>query len=181
MNIEDFPISNRTKNTLKKAGYSTELDFKEIFLEDLESIDGFGNKGIVEIRDYLYSKFGIVVKHKPKEKKINNFKETQCIVNKFLNHCDNIFWPREIKMAKTLIDLHGYQTLLRVKPLTKVNTLSFYLTANGKKYITQFLPAIQIQEGGVSRNKPIEEEKEEVVIINSPEHKPKSIRDFFKI
>lgn len=179
MLISDFPISTRTKNALISQGYFSEEDFKNIFIEDLKDIKGFGNKSIVEIREYLNSKFGIVLKHKPKPKRLTDHQDCVKIVKHFLSHRKFISWPKELVTANNLLAKYGLETLLSVKPNYRASTLSFFFVADGEQYIKRFLPSIEEEEE-------VKVEAEEIptqeVALNQNIFikKPKSISDFLK-
>lgn len=179
MLVQDFPISNRTKNACIAAGFLSEIDFEGKTVEQLKEIDGLGTKGVVELRDYLKCKFNIVFKHAEKPKKIKDAKGCRDLVNHFLGHKKFIKWGNELLMAQRLLNQFGLKTLLNVKPNYKVSSLSFYFVEDGQKYIKQFLPSISIEEPKVSVSQedvPQEEVKLDLDLLKYK--KPKSIQDF---
>lgn len=180
MLISQFPISNRTKNVLIQNGFLSEEDFSESFLEDLKSLEGMGEKSLMEIREYLYGKFGIVLKHKPKDKKISNPKESKSVVLHFLSHSKNIFWPKEMAAANKLLSFYDLKTLRNVVPNEKAYTISYYLCQDGRRYIRKYLPSIKSVEQNVeeSVNKPAEVFEEVQLDLDLSVKKPKSLKDF---
>lgn len=184
MLVSDFPISNRTKNSFIGAGYYSEEDFKDKFVEDLKSIDGIGAKGITEIRDYLKDKFNITFKHKPKPKKIENPKECGSLVKHLLGHKTYIAWPKEMLTAKALIAKYGYDVLSKVTPNYKASSLSFYLCEDGQKYIRKYLPTVveNVNDSSVQLVAEVGKEPEQIEEIELDPSifaaRPKSIKDF---
>lgn len=181
MLVSEFPVSNRTKNAFIAAGFVSEEDFKNKSLDEIKDVEGVGAKAVVEIREYLHDKFGIVLKRKEKPKKVTNYKESRSIVDHFLKHRKFINWASEIIMAQRLINEYTFDKLINTTPNYKASSLSFYLCADGKKYIQQYLPAISVElkKDSVETS---EEEIEEVKL--DPDllkyRAPKSIRDFLK-
>jgi hypothetical protein len=178
MFISEFPISNRTKNVLIQNGFISEEDLSSKFLEDLKSLEGMGDKGLIEIREYLHGKFGIVLKHKPKGKKISNPKEARSVILHFLSHSKNIFWPKEMAAANKLLSFFDLKTLRSVVPNEKAYSISYYLCQDGRKYIRTYLPSIKIVEQNLEEN--IEESLEvleEVQLdLDLSVKKPKSLK-----
>ena len=178
MLVSEFPISNRTKNILLKNGFTSEIDFSGKFIEDIKSLEGMGSKGVMEIREYLHGKFGLILKLKPKEKKISNPKEARILIFHFLGKRENIFWPKEMMAANKLLALFDLKTLLSVVPNKKVSTLLFYLCEEGRKYIRAYLPSVEIKQEQ-------KQEKSEDIFVQDVQldlelsvKKPKSIKDF---
>jgi hypothetical protein len=184
MLISEFPISNRTKNVLIQNGFISEEDLSSKFLEDLKSIEGMGDKGVMEIREYLYGKFGIVLKHKPKDKKISNPKEARSVILHFLSHSKNIFWPKEMAAANKLLSFFDLKTLRSVVPNEKAYSLSYYLCQDGRKYIRTYLPSIKIVEQNLEENteesieQPLEVLEEVQLNLDLSVKKPKSLKNF---
>lgn len=176
MLISEFPISNRTKNVLIQNGFISEEDLSSKFLEDLKSLEGMGNKGLIEIREYLHGKFGIVLKHKPKDKKISNPKEARSVILHFLSHSKNIFWPKEMAAANKLLSFFDLKTLRSVVPNEKAYSLSYYLCQDGRKYIRTYLPSIKNVEENIE--KPVEVLEEVQLDLDLSVKKPKSLKDF---
>jgi hypothetical protein len=176
MLISAFPISNRTKNILLNNGFLTEKDLEGKFLEDIKSLEGMGAKGLVEIRDYLYGKFGILLKNKPKPKKISNPKEARSVILHFIGNQNNIYWPKEMMNANKLLALFDYKILLTVVPNDKVRTLAYYLCEDGRKYIRMYLPSIKIESKKEEESPEITEDVQ--LNLDFSSKKPKSIKDF---
>lgn len=184
MLISDFPISTKTKNAFISAGYYSEEDFRDVYIEDLKDLKGVGSKSLIEIRDYLYSKFGITLKHKPKPKKIQNSKECAVLVKHLLGHKKFIQWANEMLIANRLIERYGIEFLLSIKPNLRTSTLKFYLCEDGEKYIKQFLPTLSVSLEKPSVQDDTNSEKEINEVKLDPSifvNKPKSIRDFLKV
>jgi hypothetical protein len=182
MLIKEFPISNRTKNALEKAGFVSHEDFEGKTREEIQDTPGLGPSGLIEIREYLHSKFNIVFKPKPKDKKIENFKQSQRIVSHLLGHSKKIFWGKELKTANTLLKYHSFEFLSTVIPNKFVNTLSYYFTEVGKTYLKNYKPIIGVIEKKQERiEEPHLEEVEEIKLnFDSKMSGPKSVRDFLK-
>lgn len=176
MLISEFPISNRTKNVLIQNGFLSEKDLSDKFLEDLKSLEGMGAKGLVEIREYLHGKFGIVLKHKPKPKKVSNPKDARAVVLHFLGHRPNIFWPKEMLTANKLLAIFDLKTLQNVVPSEKAYSLLYYLCEDGRKYIRTYLPSIKNSEENIE--KPVEVLEEVQLDLDLSVKKPKSLKDF---
>jgi hypothetical protein len=178
MLISEFPISNRTKNVLLQNGFLSEVDFNGKFLEDIKSLEGMGSKGVMEIREYLHGKFGLILKLKPKPKKISNPKEARILILHFIGKRDKIFWPKEMLAANKLLALFDLNTLLSVVPNEKASTLLFYLCEEGRKYIRTYLPSVEIKQEQ-------KQEKSEDIFVQDVQldlelsvKKPKSLKDF---
>ena len=154
MLVEDFPLSNRTKNVLVSSGFSSESDFEGKFLEDIRSLKGLGEKGLLEIREYLYTKFRIVLKPKPKDKRVKDAKQAKSVINHLVGSYKKIIWAKEMLAANRLIDMYSYDVLMKVKPPKNVWSLTYYFTFEGKNLIRQFLPTISVEKVGVEEKEP---------------------------
>jgi DNA-directed RNA polymerase subunit alpha len=53
LRIEDLPISKRSKTGLLSGGYKTLGDLKNVSVDDLLSLSGFGNKSLNEVVELL--------------------------------------------------------------------------------------------------------------------------------
>lgn len=179
MFIKDFPISNGTKSRFISAGFLTEDDFRDKFLEDLLDLDGVGKGSLLEMREYLHSKFGIVLKRKPKAKKVKNFKQAQLVVNHLLSHVKKPYWARELPLADKLLTIKDLQFWLGVKPFQYTQSLNYYLSDNGRNYIKQFLPLISFETP--EDRKEEEQQVEEVELKELSYLVPKNIRDFLNL
>ena len=135
-----------------------------------------GAKGLVEIREYLHGKFGIVLKHKPKPKKVSNPKDARSVVLHFLGHRPNIFWPKEMLTANKLLAIFDLKTLQNVVPSEKAYSLLYYLCEDGRKYIRTYLPSIKNVEESIE--KPVEVLEEVQLDLDLSVKKPKSLKDF---
>src|ERR1044072_9372518 len=101
MNIDDFLILTRSKNSLKAAGYLTEQDFQGKTDADLKAA-GLGAKGIFELTEFL--RFHVKIKiERPKKKLLDNSAECKQVVDHFLQANPDINWPRELRAANSLL------------------------------------------------------------------------------
>lgn len=182
MEIIDWPISNRVKSALLKQNLDLEK-LKELTLDDLKELEGLGSKGISEVRDYCYSKFGITFKRRKveKKKKVEDFSAAKQVVEHFLSQQIKekkfIEWSKQILAANKLLQKNPLSTLLSVKPNPKIYSLVWYLQDYGQKYINENLPVTIV----------VEEKLEKIEEITNTEplemvqQKPKSLKDFLKL
>ena len=109
-----------------------------------------------------------------KRKKINNI--YQYLVWKFLVDPENVSWPKEIKMAKSLIEEFGEQIFkdLDFKEL-KLESLAQFRTEKFKKYLTKQkkLSSLDFKKEHVILDKEIE-------VSKPKEKKPKTLIDFLR-
>tara|TARA_Y100001937_G_C7131618_1_gene337788 strand:+ start:2647 stop:3015 length:369 start_codon:yes stop_codon:yes gene_type:complete len=109
-----------------------------------------------------------------KRKKINNI--YQYLVWKFLVDPEKVSWPKEIKMARSLIEEFGEQIFkdLDFKEL-KLESLAQFRTEKFKKYLTKQkkLSSLDFKKEHVILDKEIE--------VGKPkEKKPKTLIDFLR-
>lgn len=173
--VKIWPISNRAKNALIKAGIENVSGFDNFFLDDLKNIDGLGATGIREVREWLSSKYGIVLKLKPKEKKkvLKNYKSSQEVVTHLLGKTSD--WPRQLKIADSLIEKYGSELLLSVQPQAKVYSLLWYKSDYGDKYIRKFMLSKVVVET------PEEKEEEAPCSLEIVEVKKPNLKSFLKL
>ena len=109
-----------------------------------------------------------------KRKKINNI--YQYLVWKFLVDPEKVSWPKEIKMAKSLIEEFGEQIFkdLDFKEL-KLESLAQFRTEKFKKYLTKQkkLSSLDFKKEHVILDKEIE-------VSKPKEKKPKTLIDFLR-
>ena len=109
-----------------------------------------------------------------KRKKINNI--YQYLVWKFLVDPEKVSWPKEIKMAKSLIQEFGEQIFkdLDFKEL-KLESLAQFRTEKFKKYLTKQkkLSSLDFKKEHVILDKEIE-------VSKPKEKKPKTLIDFLR-
>ena len=110
-----------------------------------------------------------------KRKKINNI--YQYLVWKFLQHPESVIWPKEIKIAKSLINDFGEQIFkdLDFKEL-KLESLAQFRTEKFKKYLTKQknLSRLDFRKDHAIIDKKADIEKVEI------ENKPKTLIDFLR-
>ena len=109
-----------------------------------------------------------------KRKKINNI--YQYLVWKFLENPEKVSWPKEIKMAKSLIEEFGEQIFkdLDFKEL-KLESLAQFRTEKFKKYLAKQnkLSSLDFKKEHAILDKEIE--------VSKPnEKKPKTLIDFLR-
>ncbi len=61
--------------------------------------------------------------------------EAQQLVEAFLFDPDKCKWSKEIKVTNALIKEHGFEFLISLKGRTKMPSMCWFLTDNGKKFI----------------------------------------------
>jgi|TARA_A100001201_G_C3918243_1_gene149763 hypothetical protein len=109
-----------------------------------------------------------------KRKKINNI--YQYLVWKFLENPEKVSWPKEIKMAKSLIEEFGEQIFkdLDFKEL-KLESLAQFRTEKFKKYLAKQnkLSSLDFKKEHVILDKEIE-------VSKPKEKKPKTLIDFLR-
>lgn len=109
-----------------------------------------------------------------KRKKINNI--YQYLVWKFLVDPEKVSWPKEIKMARSLIEEFGEQIFkdLDFKEL-KLESLAQFRTEKFKKYLTKQkkLSSLDFKKEHVILDKEIE-------VSKPKEKKPKTLIDFLR-
>ena len=109
-----------------------------------------------------------------KRKKINNI--YQYLVWKFLENPEKVSWPKEIKMAKSLIQEFGEQIFkdLDFKEL-KLESLAQFRTEKFKKYLAKQnkLSSLDFKKEHVILDKEIE-------VSKPKEKKPKTLIDFLR-
>tara|TARA_B100002019_G_C21033386_1_gene480745 strand:+ start:277 stop:645 length:369 start_codon:yes stop_codon:yes gene_type:complete len=109
-----------------------------------------------------------------KRKKINNI--YQYLVWKFLQNPEKVSWPKEIKMAKSLIEEFGEQIFkdLDFKEL-KLESLAQFRTEKFKKYLAKQnkLSSLDFKKEHAILDKELE--------VNKPnKKKPKTLIDFLR-
>lgn len=177
--ISDLPFSVRTKNSLIDNGIVTVNELKNIYLEDLKDIDGLGQKGLLEIREFLYLKYKFCFKRKPKVKKIDDFSDCQEVVTHLLGS-NTKDWPRQVKCAHQLLHSFSKEILLKVKPLPNVYSLVWYLNKDyGFSYIKKFIPVTIVKE--VETADVIQESTDKVDFVPRFNSKPRNLKDFLNV
>lgn len=177
--VRDLPLSVRTKNSLIDNGIVTVNELKNIYLEDLKDIDGLGQKGLLEIREFLYLKYKFCFKRRPKERKIDNISDCKEVVTHLLglNVKD---WPRQIKCANQLLQLYSKEILLRVKSPPHIYSLVWFLNKDyGASYIKKFIPVTLIPETPDKQEVP--KEQESIDFIPRFNSKPRNLKDFLNV
>jgi hypothetical protein len=127
------------------------------------------------------------MKLESKPKKARKLSKNQILIKKFVNvefFCNKNFWPREMKMLNKLIGVYGIEFLEWLSPPSnyKVSTLAFFLTKDGKNYLSDQLFEYQKTKNNLSpqqSNIKMEEYKvgEDAQIVK----KPKSLKDFLNL
>ena len=127
------------------------------------------------------------MKLESRPRKARKLSKNQILIKKFVNvefFCDKNFWPREMKMLNKLIKAYSIQFLEWLSPPSnyKLSTLAFFLTKDGKNYLSDQLFEYQKTKTNLSPEKnniKIEESKigEDVQIVK----KPKSLKDFLNL
>ena len=127
------------------------------------------------------------MKSESKPKKARKLSKNQILIKKFVNvefFCDKNFWPREMKMLSKLIEVYGVEFLEWLSPPSnyKLSTLAFFLTKDGKNYISDQLFEYHKTRTNLSPQKnniKIEEFKvgEDAEVVK----KPKSLKDFLNL
>ncbi len=179
--VKDFPLPHRIKSCLIDNGFIELDDIKTLSLDQLKDIDGLGQKGISELRDYLYSKYKIVIKRTAKEKKkrLDNSNDAKAVVIHLLG--DNVNdWGRQLIAANQLIKLFGVNLLKLVKPNPSVYSLIWYLQPYGQDYIKKFIPVTIVEEKSESKES-VEISTNDSIFVPVVSNKPKNIRDFLNV
>ena len=109
-----------------------------------------------------------------KRKKINNI--YQYLVWKFLENPEKVSWPKEIKMAKSLIEEFGEQIFkdLDFKEL-KLESLAQFRTEKFKKYLAK-----QNKLSSLDFKKEHDILDKEIEVSKPKEKKPKTLIDFLR-
>jgi hypothetical protein len=178
--VSDFPLSKRIKNALYENNIFTIDDLKSLSLDKLKSLEGLGDKSLLELREYLYLSHKIVFKKEKVEKKkvIKDYPSSKLIVEHFLRNTPNINWSAQLKIADRLIAQFPLDFLLSVSPPPNIYSLGYFISDFGHKYLTDRMPARLIVE---------KEEKKESIIEEGEDYtpkdhsKPKHLRDFLGI
>jgi hypothetical protein len=181
--VSQFPISNRTKNSLIDNGILSVEDLKKLTLDDLKNLDGIGSNALKEIREYVYVAFKIIFKpvKKEKKKKLNNFNEARAVVDHFLKGKSGINWPLQLKKAEMLLEKFSIQFLLSVEPPPNIYSLGYFFNEFGNKYLTSKMPARIIKEDPKLEPVHSKEELEGIEYIPNDHTKPKNLKDFLGI
>jgi DNA-directed RNA polymerase subunit alpha len=61
LRVEDLPISKRSKTGLLSGGYKTLGDLRNVSVDDLLNLSGFGNKSLNEVVELL-NQYGVNIK-----------------------------------------------------------------------------------------------------------------------
>jgi hypothetical protein len=61
--------------------------------------------------------------------------EAQQLIEAFLFDATQCKWPKETKVTTALIKEHGFEFLISLKGRTKMPSMCWFLTENGKKFI----------------------------------------------
>ncbi len=173
--INKWPISKRTVTALEKQSILS-LDDLPDFLDDLKAIKGLGPNGVKEIREWVFQKFGLKFKTKPKVKKkiLQDPKAAKEVVEHLLPPGPKN-WGQQLKFADQLIQRYGKELLLKVDKNPKIYSLAWFLADYGADYIRKFMDKKVILE-------PAKVEEPEVPCeLNIEGNKPKSLRDFLKL
>lgn len=173
MEVKDWPLSNRTINALIKNNITNIQDLEGKSLDEVTKINGLGAKGLVELREWCKSKFGISFKREKKEKKkvIKNYKEARAVVEHLVPNTKD--WARQLKVADQLIEKYGLDVLLKVVPDPAIYSLVWYNSSYGDAKIRTFMSKKVVEE-----EKKEEVKFEETSFFDIQVEKPKSIRDF---
>ncbi len=172
--IQDCKISPKVQEKLIKFGILTIQDLINLNYKEVKAIKGLGTLGYAEIILFL-KKEKLNLKTVPKV--IDPFSGVKKnLIKKLLKPDQPINWPRELKVANTLIqkkpDIQFWENF---NLPFKLNSLSFLLTDRGKEFLFKAkvekhdLPLFQPTQTELSSEKIGED-----VIC----HKPKSIKDF---
>lgn len=172
--IQDCDISQKVQDALAKIGLITIQDLINLNYKEVKSIKGLGTLGYAEIILFL-KKEKLNLKTAPRV--IDPFSSTKRnLIKKLLKPDQPINWPRELKVANTLIQKKPDVQFWENFDLPfKLNSLSFLLSDRGKEYLLQK----RVEKHDLPSFKPtqIELSSEKIgedVICN----KPKSIKDF---
>lgn len=174
--VKNWPISNKSKNCLIKNEYSSLESLKSITLEDLKEIKGLGSKSISEIREWCSSKFNLVFKPRPKQKRrlLKNYKDCKTVVEHLVP--DTKDWGGQLRIADRLIEKYGLELLLRIPRDSKIYSLAWYATDYGDKKIRQYMDKVITDNPTMEKSQELIFEKESV--FNIEVQKPRSLKDF---
>lgn len=175
--IKDWPISARTKNALIADFYYSIEDLQNLTLDELKKIPKLGDKGVAEIREWCRTKYGVVFKSAPKEKRkfLKNAKDAKQVVEHFLKEPKD--WGKQLRIADQLLQKYSLELLLRVPPDDKIYSLAWYNSDYGDKKIRQYMNRVIEQ---------VEEEKPEITfeeesVFDLEVKKAPSLKGFMKL
>lgn len=72
-----------------------------------------------------------------KKKSDRKLSEGQQLVHAFLFDIKNCNWPKEVKIANTIIKEHGFQFLFSLRGRVKMPSMCWFLTDKGKRFIVE--------------------------------------------
>lgn len=178
--VSDFPLSKRIKTVLHDNNIFTIEDLKKLSLDQLKSLEGLGDKSLIELREYLYLSHKIVFKKEKKEKKkiLKDFNGSKIVVEYFLKNTPNINWGTQLRFAEKLLAKYSLDFLISVPPPPNLYSLGYFMSDYGNKYLTDRMPARLIVEKEEPKESIIEEGEE---YIPNDHSKPKHLRDFLGI
>lgn len=179
--ILDLPISNRVKNALIDSGIFDVETLKEKTLQEIKQTPRLGSSGLIELREFLYTKYKFVFKVEKKEKKkvLKDFSSSKKVVEHFISGTE-IDWPRQLRIADALLKKYSLEFLLSIKPKEGIYSLFWYNSEYGDKYIGQNSPLFLVEE---AKEKPVKQNTETIdsEFVSRKIDKPKTLSDFLKI
>lgn len=179
--IADFPIAKRTINILLKAGIETLEQLEEKTVSELMDLPGMGKTSLGELRLFLSQSGFKLKKAAPAPKKGPKYdpRAKEILVNLVGSRVNN--WAVEIKLANKLIELLGYDTMVRAKSPRQVDSL-FYFFSGGQvapwaeEYFKQFAQFKIVEPVRVEEEK--KEEDKEPAFYTPKKSKPKTLQEF---
>jgi len=110
-------------------------------------------------------------------KKPRKLSKQQQIIITFLKDTQGCNWPNEMRVANMLIKEYGFEWLLSLKNRTRVISLIWFLSDNGKKFLND-----------IKKYQSLSFEKQEIILESEPVapvtevvKKPTSVKEFLNL
>lgn len=186
-NIEDFPISGKTKTALTKAGLKKASDFAEYSAADLKKIEGIGPVLLLELKDYLKGAKIKLKKREPAAKKAPKYSpETKEIMLNLLQG-QVMNYGMDMKYTGLLIEKYGAETVRNASlpPHIQPPRLNYFFTGGRiaawcDSYFAKFAPIRLVEEERPVDKEPEVEYSGPAPVWEPVAKAPKTLMEFLK-
>jgi len=180
--VSDFPINNRTKNALQKAGIETVEDLKEKTFKELKAVKGIGKDAALDLRQFL-SEAKISLKRAvaaPKEKVDPALRgQAWNVVAKLLDGKELINKSLEYRVSLELIERYGYEEMMRVKLPPHVTSLIYLRRGEWiSDFVAKFQPMRLAEVQLPQKEEKVVEKIEKIEYRPLTKQKPKNLTEF---
>lgn len=180
LSVSDLPVSARIKNSLIKGGITTVEQLQQKTLKEISATKGLGKDSLTELLFFLKNaNIKLKKEEKVKKEKCPLFPQAKEVVVTLMKGRP-FNWKDEIGFAKRLIQVYGYDAMMRVEIPPRVTSLKWLVSgigAWGDKHVYDNIGPTLV-ESEIPKEKILEEEKVELIEYKPLENKPKTLKEF---